>query len=103
MLWLLQVDGASSHDWCDTAETQSTRSKTMKFLKVTLLAAMTAVLSMFAMPEGMTSSADAGHWRRQRIQNYNFAQRQVRQEVRGWNNVRYRSGYGPVHTRVIVR
>ena len=56
----------------------------MKSLKVILLAAMTALLSMFALPEGMTSSAHAGYWRRQRIQNYNFAQRQTRQAVRHW-------------------
>jgi hypothetical protein len=75
----------------------------MKFLKVTVLAAMTALLSTFAMPEGMMSRADAGHWRRQRIQNYNFAQRQYRQDARRWDNVSYRSWYGPARTRVIVR
>jgi hypothetical protein len=60
----------------------------MRFLKVTLLAAMTVLLLPFALPEEMTSKAEAGYWRRQRIQNYNFAQRQHRQSARRWNNYR---------------
>lgn len=86
----------------------------MKFLTTTLLAATTAVMSSFALPEGVASTADAGYWHRQgrQIGNYyerqgrqaaNYWQRQGRQAERRWDNRTYRSWYGPVRTRVIVR